>query len=191
MSRREAVLRGLMSLAFVVGAGLLIAVQWQIRHVEAEFSASVLQRLFRVDAVVNTERPVFYFETPTPHSQVSTVWTGLSLTAECTVAWLIAPLLALCGLIVLGPRLRVRAVLVAVGLTAVALVAVNVLRVVVIALATHKWGVDVGYRWSHDVYGSMVTVVGVGVAILLFLRLATRFSRGDLAATPAGRQLAG
>jgi exosortase/archaeosortase family protein len=84
--------------------------------------------------------------------------------------------LLLGGVLVLGRRLTVHGVLIATAVTAAVLTVVNVLRLLVILVATHWWGLAGGYRWSHEVYGSLITVAGVCGGVALFLKLVVRYS---------------
>ncbi len=59
--------------------------------------------------------------------------------------------------------LVVRALIVA----ATVLVVVNTLRIGVIALCCRFWGLGVGYQVGHLVLGSLVSIVGIGLSLVL------------------------
>lgn len=177
MRRGEIAGRALVSVTLWSLAVMLIAGQSQVRRLEARVTGVVLRWVFGVDTLVSQLHPVVYVTTEPADNFVSPFWIGLTVTQECTVAWLLAPLLILSGLFVFGRRFAVRAVALAVLLTAVALSVVNVVRLVVIVMSTHLWGLDVGYRWSHDIYGSLITVFGVLLAAVLFVKLVIRLTK--------------
>jgi exosortase/archaeosortase family protein len=179
----------------VLAAGLIafgIAVivgERSVRHVESQVLGMLASGIFGVATSHASVHPVVFFHTPATGSVVATShatpgrWMGLEITPECTSAWLVAPLLFLAGLLVLGRRLTVHAVVVATAVTGGVLLAVNMVRLLMILLASHWWGLD-GYHWTHEVYGSLVTVFGVCAGLALFVTLVIRLSRRQLAPGP-------
>jgi exosortase/archaeosortase family protein len=148
-------------------AGLVLAHQ-AYRTAEIALSG-VLLGLVSSDGVhVAAERQTVYFglgsDTPL----------GLRMTPECTSAFLVLPLLVVGAvMIALRPRIRQR-VLIALGVAAAAVVAVNQFRILTL-VGLVKWlGVDTGYYWGHTLLGSMVSVFGGAAALVLFVWLATR-----------------
>jgi exosortase/archaeosortase family protein len=176
MRRTEFLARGGLSATFVILAGVLLAGQDHIRQAEAKATGALLSQITGFTSPVNQFKPVFYVPLPRGTAGPAS-WIGLSVTPECTVAWLLAPFLMLCAALILGPRLRPRSAVIAMSITAAALVLVNLVRLSVIGLATHFWGMKAGYRWSHDVYGSIIAIVGICLAVVLFVKLAARLSR--------------
>jgi exosortase/archaeosortase len=57
----------------------------------------------------------------------------------------------------------IRALIVA----ATVLVVANTLRIGVIALCCRFWGLGVGYQVGHLVLGSLVSIVGIGLSLVL------------------------
>lgn len=99
---------------------------------------------------------------------------GLRMTPECTSAFLVLPLLVV-GAIMIALRPRItRQVLIALGVAALAVIVVNQLRVLTIVGLVNWLGTDLGYYWGHTMLGSMVSVFGGAVALVLFVWLATR-----------------
>lgn len=185
MSRGETAARGVVSAGLFAGAGLLVAAQARVRQAEASVAGAATRSMFGVDTMVNALRPVIHFPVRADGSTGS-FWIGLTVSQECTVAWLLVPLLVLSGLFAFGRRFAIRAVVLAVFIAAVALSVVNVVRLVVIVMATHLWGLGTGYRWSHDIYGSLISIAGALLATVLFVKLVTRLTkRGNLVMTPA------
>ncbi|MGQ0616535.1 MAG: archaeosortase/exosortase family protein [Acidimicrobiia bacterium] len=176
--------RRILSAGLLAAAALVLVLEATVRQAETAATAFLAGTVFGLDTFTSSLQPVLYVTTATdPAPSWGDVWVGLMVTRECTVAWLLAPLLLLSAVMARGRRLTVGAVAIAAAVAAAALVAVNLLRLLIIVLATHRWGMGTGYRWSHDVYGSLVGVLGVGLALVLFLITATRLShRGGIGA---------
>ncbi|WP_035849777.1 exosortase/archaeosortase family protein [Kitasatospora azatica] len=102
---------------------------------------------------------------------------GLRITAECTAAVVIAPFLLMAGGIITFGKFRISRVLAGVAVAAAILFGVNQLRLVVIAFATHEWGLLRGYGWSHLLVGSLITSFGAIVAIAVFFVIVSRPGR--------------
>lgn len=99
---------------------------------------------------------------------------GLTMTPECTSAFLLVPLVAVAaGLIALRPRITGR-VMVSLGIAAVILIVVNQLRLMALAALVAWLGTNRGYYWGHTLIGSMVSVLGGAVALVLFVWLSTK-----------------
>ena len=107
---------------------------------------------------------------------------GLAMTPECTSAFLVVPLVLVSAvLIALRPRITGR-VLISLGVATVALIIVNQLRILLLASLVGWLGTDRGYYWGHTMVGSLVSVIGGAIALVLFVRLATRDRNRDEAA---------
>lgn len=99
---------------------------------------------------------------------------GLRMTPECTSAFLLVPLVVVSAvLIALRPRIAHR-VLFSLGVAALILIVVNQLRILTLAGLVAWLGTDDGYYWGHTMVGSLVSVFGGAVALVLFVWLATR-----------------
>jgi exosortase/archaeosortase family protein len=64
--------------------------------------------------------------------------------------------------------------LLSLAVSAVVVIAVNQLRVLAIVGLVNWLGVDKGYYWGHTLLGSMVSVFGGAIALVLFVWLSTR-----------------
>lgn len=131
--------------------------------------AGLLLRLFSSSGVyVAAGQQTVYFGLGTSHPL------GLTMTPECTSAFLLVPLLLVGALLVgLRPRIAGR-VTWSLALAAVILVVVNQARILVMAGLVSWLGTDRGYYWGHTMVGSMVSVFGGAIALVLFVWLATR-----------------
>jgi exosortase/archaeosortase family protein len=99
---------------------------------------------------------------------------GLTMTPECTSAFLLVPLIAVAAvLIALRPGIA-RRVLVSLGVAALILIVVNQLRILTLAALVGWLGTNDGYYWGHTMVGSLVSVFGGAIALVLFVWLATR-----------------
>jgi exosortase/archaeosortase family protein len=99
---------------------------------------------------------------------------GLTMTPECTSAFLLIPLVLVSAvLIALRPTIA-RRVLTSLGVAAVILVVVNQIRIMTLAALVGWLGTDRGYYWGHTMIGSLVSVFGGAIALVLFVWLATK-----------------
>lgn len=165
-ARRTLTLLGRIALggALLIGAALIVADpvtyrSWEVTSavpfVGAVTSGSVLHVPGRDVFVVGADTDQF--------------WT-FRVTAECTSAILIIPLLAVSGLLLLlGRRFTVRRVGRAVLVTASIVIGINIVRVAGIAWASMAWD-RAGYAASHTFVGSGFSFVGFLIAITLGAR---------------------
>lgn len=159
--------KALAALLLGIAAALIIWQRWY-RTVEMMLAGGVI-RLFTSDGVyVAAQRQSVYFGlgSDTPF--------GLRMSPECTSAFLLLPLLLVGAvMIVLRPRVT-RQVLFALGVSVVALVLVNQLRMLLLVGLIDWLGTDRGYYLGHTMFGSLVSVIGGAGALVMFVWLATR-----------------
>jgi len=104
---------------------------------------------------------------------------GLTMTPECTSAFLLVPLL-LVGALLIGLRPRIAGrVTWSLAVAAAILIGVNQVRILTMATLVSWLGTDRGYYWGHTMVGSVVSVFGGAIALVLFVWLATRSNAGD------------
>jgi exosortase/archaeosortase family protein len=102
---------------------------------------------------------------------------GLTMTPECTSAFLLVPLI-LVGALLIGLRPRIAGrVMLSLLVAAVVLIVVNQVRILTMAALVGWLGTDRGYYWGHTMVGSVVSVFGGAIALVLFVWLATRQGR--------------
>jgi exosortase/archaeosortase family protein len=158
------------ALLVVIALGLVLG---HLAYQTAEVSvAGVLLRLFTSSGVyVAAGQQTVYFGLGSDHPL------GLTMTPECTSAFPLIPLLAVGALLIgLRPRITGR-VLFSLGVAAVVLVVVNQLRILTMATLVSWLGTDDGYYWGHTMIGSVVSVFGGALALVLFVWLSTRPGR--------------
>jgi exosortase/archaeosortase family protein len=104
---------------------------------------------------------------------------GLDLSAECTSALLLIPLFVMMGSFMTFSALNLRRQVLATVAGAVLIVAVNTLRIALIAWATWNYGTT-GYNYSHVFVGSAFSLVGFVGAMLVALWILVRADRAKL-----------
>lgn len=159
----QRVLRGLLGLALVAGGVVVMLNHDRLRTLETILAASLSSSVTPGDMYVAPGGHSFFWAAATPAMH------GLRVTAECTSAFLVGPLLILAGLILASGRFGLLRALSATAVAGGILVLANQGRIVLIAWATAKWGVADGYQWSHTVGGSVVVGVGVMLALVAFM----------------------
>ena len=154
-------------------AAALIIWQRSYRTVEMQLAGGLI-RLFTSDGVyVAAQRQSVYFGLGSDRPF------GLRMSPECTSAFLLLPLLVVgAAMIVLRPRVT-RQVLVALGVSVVALVLVNQLRLLMLVGLIDWLGTDRGYYLGHTMFGSLLSVIGGAAALVMFVWLATRTPRAQ------------
>lgn len=168
--------------ALIVGAVALVVAHRAYQTAEIGVAGVVLGLLTPGSVYVAASRQTVYFGLGTTHPL------GLQMTPECTSAFLVIPLvLVAAALIALRPRIA-RRVLGSLALAAVVLIVVNQLRILALAGLVGWLGTDRGYYWGHTMIGSLVSVIGGAIALVLFVWLATRPPKAERrAAADAGR----
>jgi exosortase/archaeosortase family protein len=162
--------RLLIAVLLLIAAGLVVAHR---AYQTAEIGlAGVILGMFTPDGVyVVAGRQTVYF------GLGSNTPLGLQMTPECTSAFLLVPLVLVASvLIALRPRIA-RRVGVALAISAVVLIAVNQIRILTLAWLVGWLGTNEGYYWGHTLIGSLVSVLGGAMALVLFVWLATRQPR--------------
>lgn len=105
---------------------------------------------------------------------------GLEVTGLCSSAVLIAPVLALSGILFLMGRITVPRLARAAALAMLIVVVSNGLRFFMIASAQQAWG-EQGFSIMHHFLGSFVVITGFVAAIIVLVR-AGKATRGRRAA---------
>jgi exosortase/archaeosortase family protein len=146
----------------------LLVFQYQFRHLEAAAAAQVYDLV--TPTLAASRAPIIWFGLGSASAF------GLVITPDCSSALLIAPLCGLGILLMIPRRLPVRRVAKALTVAAAVMVAGNLLRIGVIALAIRVGGMGTGYQVGHLVLGSLVSIVCIALALALLTLILT--SRG-------------
>lgn len=97
---------------------------------------------------------------------------GLRDTWECTVALLAAPLCGISAVLMAFSRIRGYRLLLGLIAALAAVISVNQLRLLMIALGLQRWGWS-GYDIMHKVIGTLFALAGFAASLLLLLKVAT------------------
>ncbi|AHH99637.1 hypothetical protein GCM10010174_17880 [Kutzneria viridogrisea] len=167
--------RALSGAVLLAAAGLLLA--WSgVRQLESELFAALTRTTIDSGAYSSSDAAVVYLNAGTRGMF------GLEITSSCTIAYPLAGFLLLLAFLAQVPRWSLARVwLAGLGSTAV-LVAVNQVRLLGIAFASREWGLQTGYEISHRVVGTVITLVGLVLAIAIVFAVIGRDSRAARAA---------
>lgn len=171
--------RLLIALLIALAAGLVLGHK---AYQSAEISlAGLLLRLFTSSGVyVVPSQQTVYFGLGSANPL------GLTMTPECTSAFLLVPLVVVAAALVgLRPGIA-RRVLASLGVATLVLIVVNQLRILTLAGLVGWLGTDTGYYWGHTMVGSLVSVFGGAIALVLFVWLATKQPRSARRAADSG-----
>ncbi|WP_328618772.1 exosortase P [Actinokineospora pegani] len=162
-STTRLVLGGLLSVM-----ALLVVANEAYRTAEMAVASGILRVISSSGVYLSAERQSVYFGLGTDQPF------GLRMSPECTSAFLVLPLVFVAAVMVaLRPRIT-RRVLGALAVAAFAVIVVNQLRILGLVGLIDWLGTDRGYYWGHTLLGSVVSVVGGAVALILFVYLSTR-----------------
>jgi exosortase/archaeosortase family protein len=162
------VLARCMAAALLAMAVALVCWHAAYRAMEIRIAAVLIGALTSSGVYAAPQRQTVYFGLGTGHA------IGLRITPECTSAFLVVPLLAAAAAMLwLRPRIIGR-VLAAAGVGTAVLVLVNQLRLLTLVVLISGFGRERGYYLGHTLLGSMVSVFGGAVALVVFVWVATR-----------------
>jgi exosortase/archaeosortase family protein len=150
-----------------VGAAVVLA-ERLYRELEVQLAGAILNLITTSGVYVAGDRESVYF------GLSSAAPFGLRMTPECSSAFLLLPLLVVTIAMLYFRPANARRLFFSFGISAVAVVLVNQLRILTIVALVHWLGPDEGYYWGHTLLGSMVSVFGGAVSLVLFAWLATR-----------------
>jgi exosortase/archaeosortase family protein len=152
----------------------LMVFQYQFRHLEAATAADLYNLV--TPTLAASSAPIIWFGLGRSGAF------GLVITPDCSSALLIAPLCGLGIALMIPRRLTVRRVTKALTVAAAVMVAGNMLRIGVIALAIRVDGIGTGYQVGHLVLGSLVSIVCIALALALLTLILTSRSGQVMAA---------
>lgn len=156
------------AMGMIALGGLLMAHHAAVRDLEATLAAVTTGWATGTDTASAPGHQVFLWLVGTPSVR------GLTVTPECTSAFIAGPILVVGGVLALSRRLPIPRLLTGVSLAVLVVLAVNVARLTLIAFATYEWGPQRGFWWSHVIAGSIVTIAGTIAGLGLLLLYATR-----------------
>jgi exosortase/archaeosortase family protein len=152
----------------------LMVFQYQFRHLEAAAAADLYNLV--TPTLAASSAPIIWFGLGRSGAF------GLVITPDCSSALLIAPLCGLGIALMIPRRLTAGRVTKALTVAAAVMIAGNMLRIGVIALAIRVDGIGTGYQVGHLVLGSLVSIVCIALALALLTLILTSRSGQVLAA---------
>jgi exosortase/archaeosortase family protein len=155
-------------LAVLAAAVVLVFIERAYRVLEVQISGLILSVITRSGVEVVSERETVYFglSGATP--------LGLRMTPECSSVFMLLPLFLVTAVMLWFRPINARRLFLSLAVSALAVVLVNQLRVLAIVGLVNWLGVDDGYYWGHTLLGSMVSVFGGAITLVLFVWLSTR-----------------
>ncbi len=153
-----------LAVALLAGAGALLWANHAFRSAELVIAGAVMGLGTGGHAVISKPADTVFIHTPS-----SVV--GLQISASCTAAFLLVPFLALGAAMMGSRRLVVHRVIIGLVCGTMIVFWLNELRFLVIAWATHNWGIAGGFEWSHVLAGTVITTLAMLVALLVFARV--------------------
>lgn len=151
----------------LVGVGIAAVLRAPaVRSLEAVSSASVIGVVTSSQTYVAPGTSSFYWLMGTADAK------GLQITPECSIAYVVGPLLVLCGLLTLLRRLPLRRIFAAALAGGLLIACVNLLRISMVAVAVTHFPSERAMWWWHVVIGSIVSLIGVGVGLGATARVA-------------------
>lgn len=167
--------RGFAGVVALSAAVLLLLSEGWYRGVEAALAGRALSGLLGFPVMISRPLRTVFFAF---HGTGPAHMLGLQITLGCSSDLLLAPVLLFTGLLLLFGRSSGPRVLLAASVAAAVVVLVNTLRLVLIALLVDWWGVETGFGWGHTLFGSVLTLVGMAVALGVFVVAVGRERRG-------------
>lgn len=154
--------------ALAAAGAVVVLTERFYRELEVRLAGAILNVITTSGVYVAPDRESVYFglSGATPF--------GLRMTPECSSAFLLLPLLVVTMAMLYFRPANAKRLFFSLGISAVVVVLVNQLRILTIVGLVHWLGPDEGYYWGHTLLGSMVSVFGGAVSLVLFVWLATR-----------------
>ena len=166
-----------LALTLLGTAAATVAFSHGLRVQEARLAAPL------VDTVTG-RRALSVPDQPEIMAGLGTTWaTMLHVSVMCSAAVLFVPVLVVAAAIAPARQINPVRLVAALAACGLAILATNTLRIIAIAASMEHWGPSRGYVLAHDSLGSLISLIGVGIGLLLFVRLTVgridRLSRID------------
>lgn len=147
----------------------IIAVKenYALRGFEAALASHVIAWVTSRPAGPMTGTPAFWF-TIGPGREMA-----LEISQACTVVLMTTPFLVATALMVWRKSSALRPVL-ACAVAMLMLLVVNQLRILTIIMFVRHMGYGGGFYWGHTLVGSMITIVGGSLTLIVYVLIAVR-----------------
>jgi exosortase/archaeosortase family protein len=156
---------------------LLVRETWY-RGLEAAVAGHTISGWLGYPVLVARARQTVFFAF---HGTGSAHMLGLVITLGCSSDLLLVPILLTTGVLLCVGSASPFRVTAASALAAAIVIFINMLRLVMIAALVSSWGVQAGFGWGHTLFGSVLTLLGMFVALAAFVLVVGR-ARGARAA---------
>ncbi len=163
--------------AWVLAVLLLVRETW-FRGMEAAVAGHTISGWLGYPVLVARARQTVFFAF---HGTGSAHMLGLQVTLGCSSDLLLIPILVTTGILLCVGGASPFRVMAASVTAALIVVVINMLRLVMIAALVSSWGVQAGFGWGHTLFGSLLTLLGMFVALAAFVIVVGR-ARGVRAA---------
>lgn len=170
-ARARHVVRWLFAGLMCGSAALLIVAEAAYRGFESRLAAGVVHQLLGYSSVAVTDRQTFFFAFQTGGTKHML---GLNVSLGCSSVFLLAPMLMITGIMAAYSARPLVKLGFAAAAAAVVFIAVNLLRLVMIAGLMVWWGVQTGFGWGHTLFGSILTLVGMAAASAVYYLIVSR-----------------
>ncbi|GHE77103.1 exosortase/archaeosortase family protein [Amycolatopsis deserti] len=158
-------------LAMLAVVGVLVLCERAYRTLEVEVTGGILRLIGDDGVYVAGARQTVYFGLGGDKPL------GLQMTPECSSLFLLVPLVLLTAVLGYLRPANTRRLLVSLLVFALVVAAVNQLRMLLIVGLVDWFGVSTGYYWGHTLMGSLVSVIGGAIALVLFVWIGLRRGR--------------
>ena len=145
----------------------LIADEAGYRGFEAWAAAGAVHQMLGYSA----DRQTFFFSF---HSGGALRILGLNVSLGCSSVFLLAPMLLFTATLAAYSGKSLIRLGIAATVAAGVFMAVNLLRLVMIAGLMVWWGVQTGFGWGHTLFGSVLTLVGMAAACAAYFLIVSR-----------------
>lgn len=156
--------RLLLALTLLGVATATVAFSHGLRVQEARVAAPLVD-------VVTGRRALSLPGQPEIMAGLGTTWASvLDVTVMCSAAVLYVPVLVMGAALAPARQINPLRLVTALSACGLAILATNTLRIIAIAASMERWGPK-GYVLAHDTLGTLISLTGVGSALLIFVRL--------------------
>lgn len=154
--------------AFAARGVLLVLAERPMRGLEVHLSTAIAPYLFADEAKV-----AYASGDPAVFFRASGGWYALVVGAECSVAFSLAAICVLGGVLALVKRLSLVRVVGATAISMTGMVLLNQVRIVGLAFVRAEFGQET-FDWAHSLGGSFLMMAGLAGSLALFFAFVVR-----------------
>jgi exosortase/archaeosortase family protein len=151
---------------------LVVIAQTPFRGFEATMASLFARAFFFVPSSAEPAVAVFFGY----HQPTGTI--AIQVTLECSAVLILAALSLLGAAVLLIRSVSTMTALAAWMASCAVLVLFNELRLAFLAAAFHWWGLAAGFERAHIFYGSVISVIGMVLSLVVFMAVLSLSSRG-------------